>query len=273
MFHTGRWPHDGVDFTGKRVAVIGTGSSGVQSIPIIARQARELVVFQRTATYSVPAYNAPLDEQEKRAIKADYGAFRALNSQSPTAIGSRLPMREEPALALARRTRARLRAALGTGRVAVPRRVPRSPPRPRRERHRRGVRARQDPRDREGSRRRRSTVAEDRHRLQAPVRRHRLLRDLQPRQRRARRRERGADLRDHAARSARRRPGVRVRLHRVRDRVRRDDGCAAEHRHSRSRRPHAPRRVGRGPAHVSRSQFAWVSRTSSRSPVRAARRC
>jgi len=99
MYHTGRWPHDGVDFTGKRVAVIGTGSSGVQSIPIIARQARELVVFQRTATYSVPAYNAPLDEQEKRAIKADYGAFRALNSQSPTAIGSRLPMREEPALA------------------------------------------------------------------------------------------------------------------------------------------------------------------------------
>src|SRR4029077_15516675 len=99
-FHTGRWPHAGVDFTGKRVAVIGTGSSGVQSIPIIARQARELVVFQRTATYSVPAYNAPLDEQEKRAIKADYGAFRALNSQSPTAIGSRLPMREEPALAV-----------------------------------------------------------------------------------------------------------------------------------------------------------------------------
>jgi cation diffusion facilitator CzcD-associated flavoprotein CzcO len=101
MFHTGRWPHAGVDFTGKRVAVIGTGSSGVQSIPIIARQARELVVFQRTATYSVPAYNAPLDEQEKRAIRADYPAFRALNSQSPTAIGSRLAMREEPALAVA----------------------------------------------------------------------------------------------------------------------------------------------------------------------------
>jgi len=108
MFHTGRWPHAGVDFTGRRVAVIGTGSSGVQSIPIIARQARALVVFQRTATYSVPAYNAPLDEQEKRAIKADYRAFRALNSQSPTAIGSRLAMREEPALAVAPEERERV---------------------------------------------------------------------------------------------------------------------------------------------------------------------
>ena len=97
-FHTGRWPHDGVDFSGKRVAVIGTGSSGIQSIPIIARQARELVVFQRTASYSVPAYNAPLDEEEKRKIKENYADFRAQNSLMPTAIGSRLPMPEVSAL-------------------------------------------------------------------------------------------------------------------------------------------------------------------------------
>jgi cyclohexanone monooxygenase len=97
-YHTGRWPHEGVDFSGKRVAVIGTGSSGIQSIPIIAEQARELVVFQRTASYSVPAYNAPLDEEEKRKIKENYAAFRAQNSLMPTAIGSRLPVPEVSAL-------------------------------------------------------------------------------------------------------------------------------------------------------------------------------
>src|SRR5580698_340484 len=71
-FHTGRWPHDPVDFTGQRVGVIGTGSSGIQSIPVIAAQAREVVVFQRTATYSVPAHNGPLTDEDQKAIKADY---------------------------------------------------------------------------------------------------------------------------------------------------------------------------------------------------------
>jgi cyclohexanone monooxygenase len=53
--HTGRWPHEGVDFTGQRVAVIGTGSSAIQSIPLIAKQAKHLTVFQRTPNYSIPA--------------------------------------------------------------------------------------------------------------------------------------------------------------------------------------------------------------------------
>jgi cation diffusion facilitator CzcD-associated flavoprotein CzcO len=93
-FHTGRWPHEPVDFTGQRVGVIGTGSSGIQSIPVIAEQARELVVFQRTATYSVPAHNHPLEEEEEKAIKADYAGFRARNSQMPFALGSRQPGNE-----------------------------------------------------------------------------------------------------------------------------------------------------------------------------------
>jgi len=88
-FHTGRWPHEGVDFTGMRVGVIGTGSSAVQSIPVIAQQARELVVFQRTATYSVPAHNGPLDPSEQIEVKAHYAEFRAANSQVLTAIGER----------------------------------------------------------------------------------------------------------------------------------------------------------------------------------------
>jgi len=100
-YHTGRWPHEGVDFSDQCVGVIGTGSSGIQSIPIIARQARQLTVFQRTATYSVPARNGPLDEDERRTIKADYAGFRARNSLTQTAIGSRLPVSESSALTVA----------------------------------------------------------------------------------------------------------------------------------------------------------------------------
>jgi cyclohexanone monooxygenase len=62
-FHTGRWPHDPVDFTGQRVAVIGTGSSAIQAIPLIAQQADDLTVFQRTANYAVPAHNGPLEPE------------------------------------------------------------------------------------------------------------------------------------------------------------------------------------------------------------------
>jgi cyclohexanone monooxygenase len=75
-YHTGRWPHEGVDFTGQRVGVIGTGSSAIQSIPIIARQAAQLFVFQRTPNYSVPARNAPLDPEFERHVKATYADFR-----------------------------------------------------------------------------------------------------------------------------------------------------------------------------------------------------
>ncbi|MGO9872481.1 MAG: flavin-containing monooxygenase [Acidimicrobiia bacterium] len=100
-YHTGRWPHEGVDFSGQHVGVIGTGSSGIQSIPIIARQASRLTVFQRTASYSIPARNGPLDEEEQRAVKDDYRAFRARNSLMQTAIGSRLPLNESSALAVA----------------------------------------------------------------------------------------------------------------------------------------------------------------------------
>ena len=75
-YHTGRWPHEGVDFAGQRVGVIGTGSSAIQSIPIIAAQAQHLYVFQRTPNYSVPAHNAPLDRELERRVKADYAEFR-----------------------------------------------------------------------------------------------------------------------------------------------------------------------------------------------------
>ena len=75
-YHTGHWPHEGVDFTGQRVGVIGTGSSAIQSIPLIAQQAAHLYVFQRTPNFSVPARNAPLDPEFERRVKADYATFR-----------------------------------------------------------------------------------------------------------------------------------------------------------------------------------------------------
>jgi cyclohexanone monooxygenase len=75
-YHTGQWPHEGVDFTGLRVGVIGTGSSAIQSIPIIAQQATHLFVFQRTPNYSMPAQNAPLDPEYERWVKEHYADFR-----------------------------------------------------------------------------------------------------------------------------------------------------------------------------------------------------
>jgi cyclohexanone monooxygenase len=86
-YHTGLWPHEGVDFTGLRVGVIGTGSSGVQMIPIIARQAKALTVFQRTANFSLPARNVPMTEERDRTHKADYPARRAAAAETPFAIG------------------------------------------------------------------------------------------------------------------------------------------------------------------------------------------
>lgn len=90
-YHTGRWPHEGVDFTGKRVAVIGTGSSGIQAIPLIAQQAAELTVFQRTAHYTLPAHNRPLGDQEVRERKARYTEFRQALRHSSTGIPRQSP--------------------------------------------------------------------------------------------------------------------------------------------------------------------------------------
>lgn len=77
LLYTSQWPHDGVDLTGKRVAVIGTGSSGVQSIPLIAEQAAQLTVFQRTPNFAVPARNMPLDAEEVAVLKRRYREHRA----------------------------------------------------------------------------------------------------------------------------------------------------------------------------------------------------
>ncbi|SHK78917.1 cyclohexanone monooxygenase [Bradyrhizobium lablabi] len=96
IYHTGEWPHQGVDFRGLRVGVIGTGSSAIQSIPIIARQAATLTVFQRTATWSVPAWNEKLTPEYLQSAKADYPALRAKARARPT--GFYFPFNTQPAL-------------------------------------------------------------------------------------------------------------------------------------------------------------------------------
>jgi len=77
VYMTGSWPHEDVDFTGKRVAVIGTGSSGIQSIPIIAEQAAQLTVFQRTPNFSIPAHHGPIAEDRLIQYRKDPAAYRA----------------------------------------------------------------------------------------------------------------------------------------------------------------------------------------------------
>lgn len=93
---TARWPQEGADFTGQRVGVIGTGSSGIQVIPEIARQAAHLTVFQRTPAFTVPLRNCPSTAEHRREIKTHYrkirenqlnsfGGFTALHSRSTPA--------------------------------------------------------------------------------------------------------------------------------------------------------------------------------------------
>ena len=82
IYHTGNWPHDPVDFSCHNVAIIGTGSSAIQAIPVIARQAKHLTVFQRTANYAVPSRNAPLSAEERDEIKANYAELRKQAAQT-----------------------------------------------------------------------------------------------------------------------------------------------------------------------------------------------
>ena len=97
-YHTGRWPHEEVCFSGKRVGVVGTGSSAIQAIPVIAEQAAHLTVFQRTPNYSIPARNGPLDPEFAREIKAEYARFRARNYRMHAGFGSKTPPNNAPAL-------------------------------------------------------------------------------------------------------------------------------------------------------------------------------
>ncbi|HSV81797.1 MAG TPA: NAD(P)/FAD-dependent oxidoreductase [Ramlibacter sp.] len=87
IIHSGIWPKHEVDLKDKRVAIIGTGSSGMQMTPVLAEVAKHLTVFQRTANFSVPAANAPVTDEEDRQVKANYKERRDRARNSPTGLG------------------------------------------------------------------------------------------------------------------------------------------------------------------------------------------
>jgi cation diffusion facilitator CzcD-associated flavoprotein CzcO/acetyl esterase/lipase len=86
IYFTGRWPHQGVNLAGKRVAVIGTGSSGIQSIPLIAEQAAHLTVFQRTPNFALPAHNGPPPDDRMSLLRGDRAAYREQARQSMAGV-------------------------------------------------------------------------------------------------------------------------------------------------------------------------------------------
>lgn len=85
-YHTGQWPHEPVDFAGKTVAVVGTGSSGIQAIPRIAVAAAQLYVLQRTPNYSMPAHNRPLTDHEFNTAIAEFTQRRRICEQSDAGV-------------------------------------------------------------------------------------------------------------------------------------------------------------------------------------------
>jgi cyclohexanone monooxygenase len=90
-YHSGLWPEEGVDFSGRRVGVIGTGSSGIQMIPVIAEQAKHLFVFQRSANFSVPAVNRPITPEVDRSHKEKYRTWREEAKRTPFGIAGHPP--------------------------------------------------------------------------------------------------------------------------------------------------------------------------------------
>ncbi|MEM9359523.1 MAG: NAD(P)/FAD-dependent oxidoreductase, partial [Pseudomonadota bacterium] len=89
-YHTGQWPHEGVDFSGQRVGQIGTGSTGIQAVPVIAETAKHLTVFQRTANYSVPARNVPLTSEFKTYIKENFDEIKECMHTTPNGHSFRI---------------------------------------------------------------------------------------------------------------------------------------------------------------------------------------
>ncbi len=109
-YHTGLWPKEGVDFKGLRVGVVGTGSSGVQSIPHIAAQAAQLTVFQRTANFILPARNDLHDPGKVRRHKAVYAERRRAAYATPFGIAGYPPPTQKAMEAAAEERRAQYEA-------------------------------------------------------------------------------------------------------------------------------------------------------------------
>ena len=117
-YHTSRWPKGGVDLAGKRVGIIGTGSTGIQAVPAIAEEAAHLYVFQRTPNYSLPTGNRPMDPEHEREWKANYDLHRELDRSAYAARYVPAPDRSALATPPEERNRA-FEAAWGEGAFAM----------------------------------------------------------------------------------------------------------------------------------------------------------
>ena len=252
-YHTGQWPHEGVDFTGLRVGVVGTGSSGIQSIPLIAQQAKHVKVFQRTPNFSLPANNEKLSQDKVEQYRTNFAEIKQKARES--AAGIPIQVNEQSALQVAEEERQKaFEAGWEQGGfhliqsyidLAV---VPAA-----NETVAEFVRAEdpcrgQGPGDRGGA-----CTAGPPARHEAHLHRFQLLRDLQPRQRDPGQSSQDADRRDHSEGHSHLGGRVRSRRDRVRDGLRRDDGRAVEHGHPGARRCAAQRGVVGGAADVPRA--------------------
>ncbi len=97
-YHTGNWPHEKIDFTGQRIAVIGTGSSGIQAIPVLAEEAAHVTVFQRTPNYSIPSQNEPMTSDYEASWKEKYPTLR--EEMRYTGHGSIKDLNDKPAMSV-----------------------------------------------------------------------------------------------------------------------------------------------------------------------------
>jgi cation diffusion facilitator CzcD-associated flavoprotein CzcO len=236
IYHTGEWPHEGVDFTGKRVAVIGTGSSGIQSIPLIAQEAEQLYVFQRTPNYTVPAWNSPVDPEWEAEVKADYPAMRAKARARPT--GFYFDFNTTPALQASEAERRKTYEEYW---------------------QRGGLPFLGAFGDLLFNKEANDTIAEfAREKIRAVVKDKATAdllcpdnRDVQPAKREAGGYLQNRRRADHTEGRGRQRRGVCGGRHRLRHRVRRYDGFVRQDGYPRPRWPHAKDSVGGGPAHLS----------------------
>ena len=273
-YHTGLWPHETVDFTGKRVGVVGTGASAVQAIPLIAQEAAELTVFQRTANYILPANNGPVPEDVHQARLADYAGIRERLQSRRSARADTLG---ERCAGVDRRGDAReLKErwddggfGIWLGSYADIFFIDEANAKVREFLHDRIREKVHDPETAEMLTPTGYPFGVKRNPLDSG-----LLRDVQPAARAPRRREVEPDRRDHPdRRAAAGRDRVRARRHRLRHRLRRNDRPSHPHRHSGPRRPAAARQVGARAAHLPRPDQSRASRTCSPSPAPRARRC
>ena len=260
-YHTGLWPHEGVDFTGLRVGVIGTGSSGVQSIPIIAKQAKHLYVFQRTANFSLPARNGPMDSAKERAHKAQYPERRRAAFDTPFEIaGYPPPVKSALDATEAERRRACEVKWVEGGSISflysyTDLLLNKESNQTASEFVRQQIR-----RHSQGSQNRGAAVSQrssDRHQTVDP--RYRLLRGLQSRQRDLGGYQEQADHRDYVERTAHNRCRLRARCDRLCNRLRCHDRGVERDRYSHGCRNVDQSEVGSRPTHLPRDHDRRIS--------------